>query len=201
MAHRTRRLILLGTLAPLLAACERAGPASASFKSIDITGADYARELDLADADGRRRSLAEFKGKVVIVFFGFTQCPDVCPTTLAEVAAVRKALGKPGEKVQPIFISVDPERDTPEVLRAYAANFGSDVIALRGSAEETQRTAKHFKVFYSKVPGKAEGSYSVDHTAVSYIFDKQGRVRLVSRYGAGAEALQHDLAILLAEAG
>ncbi len=114
-----------------LSGCDRA--AAPSFKGIDITGADYARELSLTDPDGRRRSLAEFKGRVVVVFFGFTQCPDVCPTTMVELAAVKKQLGADGERVQGIFVTVDPESDTPEMLKAYLDNIGAGFVALRGS--------------------------------------------------------------------
>ncbi len=209
MAFQTSRrltlaggLCLLATLLPL-AACDRAGgpAATASFKAVDITGADYARELKLPDADGRARDLAEFKGRIVVVFFGFAQCPDVCPTTLLELAEVRKALGADGERVQGIFVTIDPERDTPEVLKAYVDNYGAGFVALRGTPDETRAVAKHFKVFYSKVPGKTEGSYTMDHTAGSYVFDTQGRVRLFTRYGTGAEALVHDLKLLLGEKG
>ena len=183
-------------LAMALAGCDRS-PAP-SFKAIDITGADYARELSLTDPDGKRRSLAEFKGRVVVVFFGFTQCPDVCPTTLVELATVKKQLGADGDRVQGIFVTVDPERDTPELLKAYVDNFGAGFVALRGTPEETLTTAKHFKVFFAKVPGKTEGSYTVDHTAGSYVFDPQGRVRLFTRHGTGPEALAQDVKLLLA---
>jgi len=196
-----RRALALGAAAgfatlALLGGCDRA--AAPSFKAIDITGAEYARELNLTDPDGRRRTLAEFRGKVVVVFFGFTQCPDVCPTTLAELAAVRRELGADGERVQGIFVSVDPERDTPELLKAYIDNFGAGFIALRGTPEETQAAAKHFKVFYAKVPGKTETSYTIDHTAGAYVFDPEGRVRLFTRHGTGAAALVHDIRLLLA---
>ena len=199
----TRRLILAATaatLAPLLGACDRLSPGGGqpSFKGIDITGADYARELDLPDAEGRRRTLADFKGKLVVVFFGYTQCPDVCPTTLAELAAARKLMGADGARVQGVFVTLDPERDTAEVLKAYVGSFGSDLVALRGSPEQIKAAAKHFKVFYSKVPGKTESSYTLDHTAASFVFDTQGRVRLYTRYGTGPEALASDLRQLLA---
>ncbi len=186
-------------LAAAVGGCSKTETPAASFKSVDITGADYARELNLTDADGRARTLAEFKGKIVVVFFGFTQCPDVCPTTLLELAEVKKALGPDGDRVQGIFVTVDPERDTPEVLKAYVDNYGAGFVALRGSLEETRAAAKQFKLFYSKVPGRTEGSYTMDHTAASYVFDTQGRVRLFTRYGTGAEALVHDLKLLLAE--
>lgn len=182
-----------------LAGCERGPAGGPSFKGIDITGAEYARDFDLTDATGQRRRLADFKGKVTVVFFGFTQCPDVCPTTLLELASVKKALGADGERMQGVFITVDPERDTAELLKAYVDNFGAGFVALRGTLAETQAVAKQFKVFYAKVPGKAEGSYSMDHTAGSYIFDAQGRVRLFTRHGTGAEALTHDIKLLLAQ--
>ncbi len=184
-----------------LAGCERASaPAAPAFKAVDITGAEYARDFALTDTEGRRRTLADFKGRVVVVFFGFTQCPDVCPTTLLELAEVKRSLGADGARVQGVFITVDPERDTPEVLKAYVDNFGSDFVALRGTPDETRETAKHFKVFFNKVPGKVAGSYSIDHTAASFVFDPQGRVRLFVRYGSGAQALAEDLKRLLAPA-
>jgi protein SCO1/2 len=190
-------------LPPTLVGCEKTasqgGAALAGFHGVDITGAEYARTLDLTDGDGQRRSLAEFKGKVVVVFFGYTQCPDVCPTTMAELAEVKRGLGADGARVQGIFVSVDPERDGAALLKAYVANFGPDIIGLRGSLDETKAAAKEFKVFYAKVPGKTETSYTVDHTAGSYVFDTQGRVRLFTRYGSGAQALADDLKILLAE--
>ncbi len=188
---------LAAVLAAVLAACSADKPA---FKAIDITGAAYARELALPDTAGRARSLADFKGKVVVVFFGFAQCPDVCPTTLAEIAEVKKQLGADGDKVQAVLVTVDPERDTPEVLTAYVANFGRDFVALRGTPEETVAAAKAFKVFFAKVPGKTEGSYTVDHTAGSFVFDPQGKVRLFVRHGGGAEAMAADIKLLLAGA-
>jgi protein SCO1 len=191
-----RRLLLSGVAALALAACQ---PAKPSFKAVDITGADYARGFALPDVAGQQRTLADFKGKVVVVFFGYTQCPDVCPTTMAELAEVKRALGADGAKVQGVFITIDPERDTPELLKAYVGNFGPDFVALRGSPEQLKALAKDFKVFYAKVPGKAEGSYTMDHTAGSYIFDAQGRVRLFARYGTGAKALADDLKLLLAD--
>ena len=204
-AVRRRTLIAFAassSLGLLAAGCDRGGSSGSGnrFKAIDISGADYARGFELTDADGRRRTLADFKGRVVVVFFGFTQCPDVCPTTLAELAEVKKALGAAGERLQGIFVTVDPERDTPDVLKAYIDNFGPGFVALRGTPDETQAVAKEFKVFYAKVPGSAEGNYTMDHTAGSYVFDASGRIRLFSRHGAGVEALKHDLGLLLAEA-
>ena len=192
-----RRFLIALALAAALAGCDRAE--APSFKAIDITGAEYAQGFDLPDAGGQRRTLADFKGKVTLVFFGFTQCPDVCPTTLLEIAAVKTALGADGDRVQGVFITIDPERDTPEVLKAYVDNFGAGFVALRGSMEETQGVAKAFKVYYAKVPGQASDSYTMDHTAGTYVFDGNGKVRLFTRYGTGAEALKHDLQLLLAQ--
>lgn len=181
-----------------LAGCERMLPAAA-FKAVDITGANYALDFDLPDADGQRRRLADFKGKLVLVFFGFTHCPDVCPTTLLELAEARKLLGADGARVQGLFVTVDPERDTAVLLKAYVGTFGADFVALRGTADATKATAKHFKVYYAKVPGQTPGSYTVDHTAGSYVFDTKGKVRLFTRYGVGAQALADDLKLLLAQ--
>jgi protein SCO1 len=199
-ARRAWLLACATTLASL-AACDGALPGSAKvgFKAIDITGAEYARKLELTDPDGQARSLADYKGKVVVVFFGYTQCPDVCPTTMAELAEVKRSLGADGARVQGLFVTIDPARDTPELLKAYAANFGPDIVGLRGTPEQTVAAAKEFKVFFNKVPGKTDTSYTMDHTAGSYIFDAKGRVRLFTRYGTGAQALADDLKLLLAE--
>jgi len=197
-----KRVMLVAALAvAVLGGCDRLGGGAqkAPFKAVDITGAEYARELSLTDAEGKPRQLSDFKGKVTLVFFGFTQCPDVCPSTLAELAAVKRELGKDGDRLQGVFVSVDPQRDTPEILKAYMASFDPSFVALRGTPEQTQAAARNFKVFYAQVPGKTEGSYTVDHTAGTYVFDTQGRVRLFVRYGSGAEALAHDLKLLLAE--
>lgn len=199
MKHQRRVFLLLG-LTSALAGCDKLGAvaAQAGFKAVDISGAEYGHSLALPDQNGKQRTLADFKGKVVVVFFGYTQCPDVCPTTMAELAQVKKSLGADGERVQGIFVTIDPERDTPELLKAYMAGFDPSFIALRGTLEQTAAVAKDFKVFYAKVPGKSEGSYSMDHTAGSYIFDTAGRLRLFTRYGSGAEPLKADLKTLLA---
>lgn len=175
-------------------------PGTPTFHFTDITGASFARHLELPDADGRMRTLADWKGKVVVVFFGYTQCPDFCPATLAELAQVKKALGAAGERVQVVFVTVDPERDTPQILKAYVANFGPDVVGLRGSAEQTAAVAQEFKVFYAKVPGKTPGSYSMDHSAASFVFDTQGQARLYVPYGADQKAFAADLQQLVAAA-
>lgn len=199
--NRRPFLVQLAAFALLvLTACEQGAGGDAgksSFKGIDITGAEYARSLSLPDVDGTVRTLADFKGKAIVLFFGYTQCPDVCPSTLSELAEARKLLGPDGERLQVVFVSVDPERDTPEILKAYMDGFGAGFVALRGSLEQTQATAKEFKVFYAKVPAKSGDGYSMDHTAGSYVFDPSGRVRLFVRYGGGAAALADDLRILL----
>ena len=199
-----RRALLLAGLTSLvmLAACDGVLPGGAgkpTFKAVDITGAEYARSLSLQDPDGRTRTLADFKGKVVVVFFGYTQCPDVCPATMAELAEVKRSLGADGARVQGLFVTIDPARDSAELLKAYVANFGPDMLGLRGTPEQTVATAKEFKVFFNKVPGKTDTSYTMDHTAGSYVFDAKGRVRLFTRYGTGAQALADDLKILLTE--
>ena len=181
-------------VACLLAACS---PDAQKFKSIDITGADYAKGFALADHNGAQRTLADFKGKVVVVFFGFTQCPDVCPTALTDLAEVKRLLGPQGDKLQGLFVSVDPERDTPEVLKAYMTNFDPGFLALRPTAEQLPEVAKAFKIFYKKVEGPTPTSYTMEHSAGSYVFDPQGRVRLYTRQAVGAQGLAEDLALLL----
>jgi len=193
------RFIALSALpagaAGLLAACSEDRP---QFQSVDITGADYAKDFALPDHNGQTRRLQDFRGKVVVLFFGYTQCPDVCPTSMLELAEVKKSLGADGDKLQGLFVTVDPERDTPEVLKAYMANFDPAFLALRASTpEQLAAMAKDFKVYYKKVEGQAPGSYTMDHAAASYIYDTQGRLRLYSRYGSGPAALGADVKRLL----
>ncbi len=170
------------------------------FKNTDLTGLNYGNDFALKDHSGKVRKLADFKGKAVVVFFGFTHCPDVCPTTLAELATVMKELGPSADKVQVLFVTVDPERDTPEVLAKYVPTFDARFLGMTGSLAETEQMAKEFKAFYQKVPGKTAGSYTVDHTAGSYIFDPQGRIRLFVRHGQGLDPIMHDLKLLLSGA-
>ena len=192
MLRRTALFTLAGSL---LAACSP--ESKPQFKAVDITGADYARDFALPDTEGKLCSIKEFQGKAVVVFFGYTQCPDVCPTTMAEIAEAKKMLGADGAKVQGVFITVDPERDTPQLLKAYVANFGPDMVALRGDAAQTAAVAKDYKVYYKRADGKTPGSYFMEHTAASYVYDPQGRIRLYARYGGGAQALAGDLKLLL----
>jgi len=182
-------------LAALLTGCERA-PQQPALQLTDITGADFGRGFSLTDHNGRARTLVDFRGKVVAVFFGFTHCPDVCPTTLAEMAQVMRELGPDAEKVQVLLITVDPERDTAEVLRQYVPSFHASFLGLYGDADAIARTAKEFKVFYQKQPLPG-GGYSVDHSAGTYIYDRQGRLRLYASHGRGAAVLVHDIRMLL----
>lgn len=181
----------------LLTACSEK---TAQFRAIDITGAEYARDFQLTDHNGQARTLKDFKGKIVVVFFGYTQCPDVCPTTLAELAEVKRSLGADGARLQGVFVTVDPERDTPEVLKAYMGNFDPAFVALRGTPEQLVAVAKDYKVYYKKVEGKTPTSYTMDHSAGSFIYDTQGRLRLYTRYGSGAQALADDVRLLLKQA-
>ncbi|MDB5742761.1 MAG: electron transport protein SCO1/SenC [Polaromonas sp.] len=194
VAKTLASLALLPVFSGLVAGCS---PDKPQFKSIDLTGADYAKGFSLSDAHGQQRTLKDFAGKIVVVFFGYTQCPDVCPTSMAELAQVKKLLGPDADKLQAVFMTVDPERDTPEVLAAYMTSFDPTFVALRPTPEQLAEVAKEFKIYYKKVDGKTPGSYTMDHSAGSYVFDTSGRIRLYNRYGAGAEVLASDIRLLL----
>lgn len=172
-------------------------PVKTSFKNTDITGIDYAKDFSLTDHTGKPRTLADFKGKAVVVFFGYTQCPDVCPTTMAEMASVMQQLGPLADKVKVVFVTLDPERDTAALLSKYVPAFDPRFLGMFGDRAATEKVAKDFRVFYQKVPGREKGSYTIDHTAGSYVFDPQGRIRLFVRHGQGAEPIVHDLKLLL----
>lgn len=202
---RRHVLALTLLLAAGLSGCDRVrgwlgaeGAAAGGFHSVDITGVDYAGRLSLPDVDGRPRSLADFKGQVVVVFFGYVHCPDVCPTTLAELAEIKRQLGADGARLQAVFVTLDPERDTAPMLKAYVQGFDPAFVALRGTPQQVADAAKSFKVFYQKVKGGTEEGYLVDHTAGSYVFDPQGRVRLFARYGMPVADLAADVRKLLA---
>ncbi|MES2104869.1 MAG: SCO family protein [Pseudomonadota bacterium] len=188
-------LLISLTLALSLAACGQ--DSKPQFKNTDLTGLDYAKDFALTDQTGKPRTLADFKGKAVVMFFGYTQCPDVCPTTMAEMATVMKQLGADADKVQVLFVTIDPERDTQALLASYVPAFDPHFLGLYGDKAATEKVAKEFKVFYQKVPGKTADSYTMDHTAGSYVFDPQGRIRLFLRNGQGAEPIVHDLKLLL----
>jgi len=202
MAHR-RSLIVVAMAAlaasVVLPGCDKLGIGAASnqptFKGVDITGPTFTYSLH--DQNGQLRTPESFKGQVTAVFFGYTQCPDVCPTSMAELAQVKKALGKDGDRLQGIFITVDPERDTPELMKAYVTNFDPKFLGLSGTLDETKAAAASFKAFFAKVPGKEAGSYTMDHTAGIYVFDTNGQVRLFERYGVSADDLTSDIKALL----
>lgn len=197
--HALQTLMLGATsvgAAALLMGCK---PKAISFEGVDITGAQYGKDFPLPDAHGQPRSVKDFAGKVVVVFFGYTQCPDVCPTTLQELVEAKSILGAQGERLQGVFVSLDPERDTTEVLRAYAEAFDPQMVALTGTAEQIMAVAKDFKVFFKKVEGKQPGSYTLDHSAGIYMYDPQGQLRSYHRYGQGAQALAKDAKALLDE--
>jgi protein SCO1/2 len=192
-----KKLLSLLVLAFSLTACDKVTQSPPSFKNTDITGAPYAQDFSLTDHNGVRRSVADFRGKLVLVFFGFTQCPDVCPTTMAQLANTMKQLGPDADKVQVLMVTVDPERDTAELLKQYVPAFDPRFLGLRGTLDETNKMAKDFKTYFSKVEGKTKGSYTMDHMANVYVFDRSGKIRLYVRPDALGEPLVHDLKQLL----
>jgi len=175
-------------------------PQQAAFSSVDVTGAEYAKTFELTDHNGQVRHLSDFAGKVVVLFFGYTQCPDVCPTSMAELAEVKKALGKDGERLQVLFVTVDPQRDTPEVLKGYMANFDPTFLALYTTPDKLAELAKEYKIYFKKVDGKTPTSYTMDHSAGSYVYDTKGQLRLFTRYGSGPKVVTEDIRILLKQA-
>jgi protein SCO1/2 len=190
----TCRFSLAALCALLLAACDGAAP---KFKSTDITGADYGKRLELTDHHGKLRRLEDFRGKAVVIFFGFTRCPDVCPTTLADVAQAMRQLGPDADRVQVLLVTVDPERDTQEALAKYVPAFDPRFLGLRGDLEATRQAAREFKVYFEKRPGKTPQDYSIDHSAQSYVLDPEGRLRLFVRQERIAADLAADLRVLL----
>ena len=187
------RLALIIAVA-LSGACERGAP---TFRATDVTGASFGRNFELVDHTGKARKLADFRGKVVVLFFGFTHCPDVCPTTLAELAGALKHLGPEAERVQVLMVTVDPQRDTPEILSAYVTAFNAGFLGLSGTEKQIADVAREFKVIYQKVEGSGADNYTMDHSAGTFIFDTQGRLRLYFGYGQRAEAYAHDIEQLL----
>ena len=185
-------------IATLLIALTACSP-KPEFKNIDITGSTaFGKDFSLVDPDGKVRTLADFKGKVVVMFFGYTQCPDVCPTTLTEMQQVMALMGPQSDKVQVLFVTVDPERDTAAILKQYVPAFDPRFLGLRPVDDAAlEKVVKDFKIYYKKVPGTSPGSYTMDHTAGSYAFDPQGRLRLYIKHAQGPETLAHDLKELL----
>lgn len=192
MMNKSLISAVLALLVALLAACDQFKPA---YNGIDVTGADWGRDFRLTDADGRERTIADYRGKYVMIFFGYVYCPEVCPTVLYRVVEARNGLGADRDKVQVIVVSLDPERDTPAQVRDYAASFDPSFVGLWGDAERIKEVAKEFRVFYQKVP--SGNSYSIDHTALTYIFDPQGRLRLAMRHQQPAEQYIADLRRLM----
>jgi protein SCO1 len=189
------RSFFIAAMAMILVACSP----KPEFKNIDITGSTaFGKDFSLLDPDGNTRTLADFKGKVVVMFFGYTQCPDICPTTLTEMQQVMTLLGPQSDKVQVLFVTVDPERDTAAILKQYVPSFDPRFLGLRPADEAAlEKVAKDFKIYYKKVPGKSPGSYTMDHTAGSYAFDPEGRLRLYIKHAQGPETLAHDLKELM----
>ena len=181
-----------------LVACSDGGM---KFTAIDITGAEYARDFALTDHNGQARTLKDFQGKVVMMFFGYTQCPDVCPTSMVEMAAIKKLLGKDGDRLQGLFVTIDPERDKAEMLKAYMENFDPTFLALLPAPDKLAALAKDYKVYYKKVDGPTPTSYTMDHTAGSYVYDTKGKLRLFTRYGTKPELTAADIQLLLKQAG
>lgn len=192
MGRRTALMAGGALMVMALTGCERSPP---SYHAIDLTGADFGHTFALQDPDGRTRTLDEFKGRYVMLFFVFTQCPDVCPTALARAVEVRQLLGSDAEKLQVLLVTVDPERDTREVLRAYTAAFDAGVVALRGDLPATEAVAREFKIHYAKVPTGT--SYTMDHTALTYIVDPEGRLRLAVRHEQSPKEVAQDLRTLM----
>lgn len=194
-----RRIASTFLLSVLLTACTPSGPTASPFQGTDITGVNWGQEFSLTDHHGQRRSLADFRGKVVVVFFGYTHCPDVCPTTLAELALTLKQLGKSADKVQVLFVTLDPARDTAAVLAKYVPSFDPGFLGLTGSEAEIAKTAQTFKVFYQKQPNASGKGYTLDHSANTFVFDSQGRLRLMYGFGAGQDKIGPDIKTLLTE--
>lgn len=183
-------------LALLLAGCSQPAP---HFNATDVTGADWGRDFHLTDASGKPRQLADFKGKAVVMFFGYTQCPDICPTTMSKLHEAMKQLGDEANRVQVLFVTLDPERDTPTLLAQYVPSFDPSFLGLYGSLDVTAATAKDYRVFYQKQPGSKPGSYTIDHSAGLYVYDPQGRLRLFAHDDSEEPAkISADIKLLLA---
>jgi protein SCO1 len=199
VSRKRRQWLFAIGLMPWLAACDQISKRNVSpFKGIDITGAPYGRDFELTDHRGQRRTLADYRGKVIALFFGFTQCPDICPTTLADMAAVRAALGADAAAFQVLFVTVDPKRDTQPLLAQYVPAFDASFVGLFGDAAATDRVAREFKIYYREVEGKTPQSYTVDHSSQLYLLDRSGRLRLMHMHGAPKEKIVADVKTLLA---
>ena len=192
-----RRLAAAALVAAVVALAAGCSPEAPRFRTSDITGSTFGKAFALTDHTGRAVTLADYRGKAVVMFFGYTQCPDVCPTTLATLSATMKALGPDADRVQVLFVTVDPERDTQALLAQYVPAFDPRFVGLYGDAAATERVAKEFKILFQKQPGATPGSYTVDHSAGVFMFDPQGRLRLYASHGQPPDAFAHDLSALL----
>jgi protein SCO1 len=192
--HQKRRQVLCAGLLLALAGCKKEEPASNSG-SVDLSHLALTGQFHLQDPEGDTRTLEDYRGKVVLAIFGYTQCPDVCPTSLVRAADIRRELGERGNRLQVLFITVDPERDTPEILRAYAAAFDPTFVALRGTDEQTAQAAKAYGVFYRKVPSGS--SYTMDHSALHYVVDADGKLRFALQYETSAQDCARAIGTLL----
>lgn len=181
----------------IAAGCDKLSGTKSPFKAIDVTGAPMGGELRLTDHNGKPRTLADFRGKVVLVNFGYTQCPDVCPTTLADLASAMKKLGADASQVQVLFVTLDPKRDKPELLRQYLPAFDPTFLGLYGDAQATSKVTRDFKIYAQERPGKTPETYTVDHAAQTFAYDRHGKLRLVMGYGMAPEAIAADVRILL----
>jgi len=195
---RIARSVLVAAVLVATAACS---PDAPKFRASDVTGTTFGRDFKFTDHTGTPRTLADYRGKAVVLFFGYTQCPDVCPTTLAELAEVMKRLGPDADRVQVLFVTVDPDRDTQDLLSKYVPAFDPRFVGLFGDADATARTAKEFKIVYQKQPGQTPGTYTVDHSAGTFIFDPNGKLRVYVGYGQGPDVFAHDIKELLHAAG
>jgi protein SCO1 len=193
-----RRVLAVVGFLLVLAGCDNTAKNSTpQFSGIDITGADYGKALKLTDHTGKVRTLQDYKGKVVLVFFGFTQCPEICPTTLHDLASVMKQLGSDADRVQVLFVTLDPERDTQDLLAKFVPVFHPNFVALRGNDAETKAAAQSFHVFFEKRPGTTPENYTIEHFTGTFVFDREGRLRLLMNYGIGLDKILHDVKLLL----
>lgn len=189
--------LIICIMLALVAGCKQRSAPAEKFLATDITGVDYGKDFQLTDQNGVVRTLADFRGKLVVLFFGYTHCPDVCPTTLSDLATALKLMGNDAQKVQVLFVTVDPERDTPALLKQYVPAFNPSFLGLYGTPDTTAKTVKEFRIFFQKQPKDEKGRYAVDHTAGTYVLDQNGRLRLFMGYGQDAKAIAHDLKLLL----
>jgi len=196
MSHSSRAAMLLALVALTLAACS---PPPPPFNASEVSGIAYGKNIGIADTSGQIRRIEDFKDQVTLVFFGFTRCPDVCPSTLMRLHQVRDALGADADKLQVLLVSVDPERDTPDRLEAYVKNFDPSFIGLRPEPAELEKVVKAFHAIAVKVPTADGKDYTVDHSATIYVYDRRNQLRLIAQPDIAIDALATDLRRLAQE--